>query len=146
MKVLFDTSVLIAAMVVNHPRHAICIPWLERGKSGQIQGLISTHTLAEVYSVLTRLPLKPPIPPELAQRLIKENLQQFEVIPLTSDDYQIVIEMMVNLNLTGGGIYDALIAQAAIKADATILLTLNPKHFIRLGEHIANCVQEPHLF
>ncbi len=82
---------------------------------------------------------------ELAQRLIKENLQQFEVIPLTSDDYKIVIEMMVNLNLTGGGIYDALIAQAAIKADAAILLTLNPKHFIRLGEPIANCVQEPHL-
>jgi hypothetical protein len=53
--------------------------------------------------------------------------------------------MMVNLNLTGGGIYDALIAQAAIKADAAILLTLNPKHFIRLGEPIANCVQEPHL-
>lgn len=50
---------------------------------------------------------------------------------------------MVNLNLTGGSIYDALIAQVALKAGASILLTLNPNHFIRLEEEIANLVQIP---
>ena len=54
-----------------------------------------------------------------------------------------MIAKMVNLNLTGGGIYDALIAQAALKASAGILLTLNPNHFTRLGEEIANLVQIP---
>jgi predicted nucleic acid-binding protein len=48
------------------------------------------------------------------------------------------IAQMVALNLPGGGIFDALIAQAALKANADILLTLNFNHFTRLGEVIAN--------
>lgn len=143
MKVLFDTSVLVAAIVVNHPRHAVCIPWLERATSGVIEGYISTHTLAETYAVLTRLPLSPRIAPELAQRLMAENLRSFKIVPLMSEDYQCAIDTMVNLSLTGGGIYDTLIAQAALKASVNILLTLNPDHFTRLGDEIARRVQTP---
>jgi predicted nucleic acid-binding protein len=73
VKVLFDTSVLVAAMVVNHPRHAVCLPWLEAVKAQHHAGAIATHTLAEVYAVLTRLPLSPRISADLAQRLIVEN-------------------------------------------------------------------------
>ncbi len=143
MRTLFDTSVLVAAFEVSHPRHTVCLPWLQQAQTEQIQGLIATHTLAEVYSVLTRLPVRPRISPEVAQRLITENLERFEVITLTTEDYQIVIAQMVNLNLTGGGIYDALIAQAAVKAEVNTLLTLNPNHFTRLGEDIARLVQVP---
>jgi predicted nucleic acid-binding protein len=50
---------------------------------------------------------------------------------------------MAALNLPGGSIFDALIAQAALKANVDILLTLNPNHFTRLGEAIANLVQVP---
>lgn len=50
---------------------------------------------------------------------------------------------MATLNLPGGGIFDAIIAQAALKADVDILLTLNPNHFTRLGEAIANLVEVP---
>ncbi len=134
---------LVAAFEVSHPRHTVCLPWLQQAQTEQIQGLIATHTLAEVYSVLTRLPVRPRISPEVAQRLITENLERFEVITLTTEDYQIVIAQMVNLNLTGGGIYDALIAQAAVKAEVNTLLTLNPNHFTRLGEDIARLVQVP---
>lgn len=143
MRTLFDTSVLVAAFEVSHPRHTVCLPWLQQSQTEQIQGLIATHTLAEVYAVLTRLPVRPRIFPELAQRLITENLERFEVIPLTTEDYQSVLAQMVNLNLTGGGIYDALIAQAAVKAEVNTLLTLNPNHFTRLGEDIARLVQVP---
>jgi predicted nucleic acid-binding protein len=135
--------VLVAAFEVSHPRHTVCLPWLQQAQTEQIQGLIATHTLAELYSVLTRLPVRPRISPELAQRLISENLERFEVIPLTTEDYQMVLAQMVNLNLTGGGIYDALIAQAAVKAEANTLLTLNPNHFTRLGEDMARLVQVP---
>ncbi len=143
MRTLFDTSVLVAAFEVSHPRHTVCLPWLQQAQTEQIQGLIATHTLAEVYAVLTRLPVRPRIFPELAQRLITENLERFEVIPLTTEDYQMVLAQLVNLNLTGGGIYDALIAQAAVKAEVNTLLTLNPNHFTRLGEDIARLVQVP---
>jgi predicted nucleic acid-binding protein len=50
---------------------------------------------------------------------------------------------MVAFNLPGGGIFDALIAQAALKAEADALLTMNAKHFTRLGEAIAARVQVP---
>lgn len=50
---------------------------------------------------------------------------------------------MTALNLPGGGIFDALITQAALKANVEILLTLNPNHFTRLGKAIANLVQVP---
>ena len=143
MRTLFDTSALVAAFEVSHPRHTVCLPWLQQAQTEQIHGLIATHTLAELYSVLTRLPVRPRISPELAQRLITENLERFEVIPLTTEDYQMVLAQMVNLNLTGGGIYDGLIAQAAVKAEVNTLLTLNPNHFTHLGEDIARLVQVP---
>jgi predicted nucleic acid-binding protein len=132
MKVLFDTSVLVAAFEVSHPRHGVCLPWLQRVQKKEINGYLSTHTFAELYSVLTRLPVKPTISPAVAQRLINENLNLFVAIPLTVDYYQQAIVCMVKLNLPGGGIFDALIAQAALKAEVDILLTLNPSHFTRL--------------
>ncbi|MDF5725257.1 MAG: hypothetical protein PUP91_33365 [Rhizonema sp. PD37] len=63
-------------------------------------------------------------------------------MPLHSDEYLSAIERMAALNLQGG-IFDALIAQAALKANVDILLTLNPNHFTRLGEAIAQLVQVP---
>jgi predicted nucleic acid-binding protein len=143
MKALFDTSVLVAAFEVSHPWHSICLPWLQRAQEKEIDGYLSTHTLAELYSVLTRLPVRPPISTEIAQRLIDENLSLFVAIELTADDYQQAIACMVKLNIPGGGIFDALIAQAALKAEVDILLTLNPNHFTRLGQDVAKLVQVP---
>lgn len=75
--------------------------------------------------------------------MLTENFNNFNPVVLTAEDYQIVITTMVNLNLSGGGIYDALIAQSAMKVEVDILLTLNPKDFMRLGEEIAQLVQVP---
>ncbi len=50
---------------------------------------------------------------------------------------------MVRLNLPGGGIFDALIAQAALKTEADRILTLNPNHFMRLSSEIAQLVEVP---
>jgi predicted nucleic acid-binding protein len=143
MKALFDTSVLVAAFEVSHPRHSVCLPWLQRVQEKKIDGYLSTHTFAELYSVLTRLPVRPPISPAIAQRLIDENLHLFTAIPLAANDYQKAIACMVRLNLPGGGIFDALIAQATLKAEVDVLLTLNPSHFTRLGEDLAKRVQVP---
>ncbi|MBO3460040.1 PIN domain-containing protein [Aetokthonos hydrillicola Thurmond2011] len=143
VKALFDTSVLIAALWTNHPKHSGCTALVKKVKLGNLQGIICTHTLAELYSVLTRLPIKPPVSPKLAQQLINENLAEFEVISLSAQDYESVINKMVTLNLTGGAIYDALIAQIILKTEIDQLLTLNPNHFIRLGEEIAKLVEVP---
>lgn len=143
MKVLFDTSVLIAALIEGHPRHSACFPQLKVTKSGQMQGYISTHSLAEMYSVMTRLPIQPRIAPVQAQAIIADIAQLLTPILLVSEDYLAAIAQMASLNLPGGGIFDALIAQAALKANVDKLLTLNPDHFIRLGGSIAPLVRVP---
>jgi predicted nucleic acid-binding protein len=143
VKVLFDTSVLVPALVTAHPQHSVGWRWLEEARTDQIQGVVSTHTLAELYSVLTRLPYRPTISPKMAQRQIRENLQDFEKVWLDAADYDAAIDRMVGLNLPGGGIFDALIAQAALKANVDILLTLNSKHFVRLGDEVRSIVQVP---
>lgn len=48
---------------------------------------------------------------------------------------------MVTLNLIGGGIYDAVIAQVVFKVEVNCLLTLNPNHFIRLDEEVTKLVE-----
>lgn len=143
MKVLFDTSVIIAASLPKHLSHAPCFVQLQAAKSGQYRGCLSTHSLAELYSVLTWMPSQPRMSPQEVKLLIDKYLQYLQAIPLETADYQVAIAQMTVLNLPGGGIFDALIAQAALKTAADRILTLNPSHFTRLGGAIAQITQVP---
>lgn len=143
MKVLFDTSTLFAALVLTHPQHIVCFTHLQTVQAGENQGYASTHSLAELYSVITRYPTEPRVTPAEAELLITDMLQYLQVVPLTLKNYQAAIAAMVALNLPGGGIFDAVIAQAALQIEANSLLTLNPKHFSRLSPAIAEIVQVP---
>lgn len=143
MNVLFDTSVIVAASLPQHPNHPPCFMQLQAAKTAQIKGYQSTHSLAELYSVLTRMPSQPRISPQDAQRLIENNLQYLETVVLDKVDYQAAIAQMTQLNLVGGGIFDALIAQAALKSAADRLLTLNAKHFTRLSTEVAQIIYVP---
>ena len=67
MRVLLDTSVLVAALVEAHARHAQAFPWLQKTREADFQGLIATHSIAETYAVLTSLPLSPRIAPSAAR-------------------------------------------------------------------------------
>jgi len=130
MKILFDTSVLVAAMVEPHPMHSHAFPWLVRAKSEEIDMAVATHTLAELYAVLTTLPLIPRITPAAARRLIHDNVEiTARVISLSSHDYVSVIKNLSDSGLSGGIIYDALIIKAAQKANVKNILTLNPNDF-----------------
>lgn len=143
MKVLFDTSVIVAATLPQHPSHAPCFIQLQSVQTQQCQGYLSTHSLAEIYSVLTRMPSQPKISPIDAQNILNRHLQYLTIIPLDASDYQSAIAQMVSLQIPGGGIFDALIAQAAIKISADRLATLNPKHFTRLSPTIAQITVLP---
>ena len=74
MKALLDTSVLVAAVVQAHPQHGRALPWLARGRRGEFQLFVASHTLAEMFAVLTTLPVKPRISPSTAWRLVSENV------------------------------------------------------------------------
>ena len=108
-------------------------------------GYISTHSIAELYAVITRLPLPQPLNPQQIHDAIVNNLKTFHPVNLDNADYLEILKNVAQLNITGGGIYDAIIAQAALKADVDNLITLNPKHFTRLGERIAKLIKDPSL-
>ncbi|OKH16021.1 type II toxin-antitoxin system VapC family toxin [[Limnothrix rosea] IAM M-220] len=143
MKVLFDTNIVVASFLKHHSHHKLALPWLEKTKNNEIQGYLSTHSLSEIYSVLTRIPLPTPISSKQAQYLITTNLQQFTFVSLDSPDYFRILGRVAQLNITGGGIFDAIIAEAALKIKADVLLTLNLKHFVRLGDDIQSIARSP---
>ncbi len=74
MKILLDSSVLVPALVPSHPCHELCYPYLKAAKERQTTAYIFTHSLAEVYSVITRLPVKPRPTPTQAQTLLTDLL------------------------------------------------------------------------
>jgi predicted nucleic acid-binding protein len=140
VRVFFDTSVLVAALLEAHPRHTEAAAWLRRAKAGEVEFLITSHSLAELYATLSALPARPRLSPADAWRLVQENVASAaRLIALSPADYAKTIERASEKGLSGGVIYDALIARAAEKADAERLLTLNQADFRRVwpeGESI----------
>ncbi len=133
MKVLFDTSVLVASFVQQHPQHASAVAWLKRATSGEIDFFVSSHTLLELYSVLTRAPFVPRIGPEQAARMIAHNVaNRATVVALTAADTIDLITQLATTGVTGGTTYDAIIVKCAEKAAVDSLLTLNPRDFLKL--------------
>ena len=143
MRLLLDASVLVAALVDTHPAHSRVFAWLSRARSGGAELIVASHTLAELYAVLTAYPVWPRIAPATAQRLISDSvLAMVEVVPLSTADYQRVIGDLGGLGVTGGAIYDALIARAASKGGAEMLVTLNADDFRRVAPEMAELIRE----
>lgn len=133
MKILFDTSVLIAAIVEPHPMHSAAFTWLKRAKLKEFDMLVATHTLAELYAVLTTLPISPKITPGMANHLIHDDIETTaKIVSLSVSDYSSIIKRMADLGLSGGVIYDALIARAAQKHSVDKVLTFNIEDFKRV--------------
>ena len=129
MKVFFDTSVLVPAVVDQLKNHSVALEVLAKHTSGKSDGITSTHALAECYSVLTSLPLPRRVTPAEAQRLIEESIRgRLKVVDLVEADYCAAIEQLARSGLAGGIIYDALHAVAAQKAGCRRLYTYNVDH------------------
>jgi len=139
MRILLDTSVLVAAMVEAHPAHEQGLAWLKRVTDGADKGLVAAHSVAELYAVLTTLPVHPPISPLDARRLIQHNVtEKFEIVFLSDQDYIQVIEHLAALGIIGGATYDALILRAAANANVDLVVTLNAKDFQRVYPDLAD--------
>ena len=54
-----------------------------------------------------------------------------------------MVDGLGDLGVAGGAVYDGLIARAAAKAHADTLVTLNPKHFLRVWPAGAERIQTP---
>jgi predicted nucleic acid-binding protein len=134
MRVCFDTSTLVAALLKQHPHHAIAFPHLKAAQNGTIKAHLTTHALAELFATLTALPLKPRLSPTDVQRLLDSSiLPHFTIIALSGKSYKQAITLTAAQNLASGAIYDALHIVGARAAQCERLLTLNLKHFKALA-------------
>ena len=142
--ILFDTSVIIAAIMESHPKHLVSLLWIQKVKKAKIEETISSHSLIEIYSVLTTFPLSPKISPAVAWKLIRENIiKDFEIITYKRNDYLSILNELVENQVSGGSSYDSLIAYSIEKTKVDKILTLNSRDFIRVKPEAANIIAEP---
>jgi predicted nucleic acid-binding protein len=137
MKVLFDTSALVTAVVDQLPNHTTALACYRRFASPRRTGskaICSTHTLAECYATLTALPLSRRIQPGEAARLIEENfLEHLHAVALTSADYKAALSRVATLGLRSGAVYDALHVRCAERSGCDRIITYNTADFSRLA-------------
>lgn len=141
MREFFDTSVLISALVDRHPHH---VPSFRRfSAADKAHSACSVHSLAEVYSSLTAMPVRPPIPPEQVLLFLEEIRQRLTLVALTPEEYLAAIDGTAALGHTGGRVYDALLLACAVKCKAATIYTWNLKHFHAIAPQIAGSIKNP---
>ena len=141
MTAFFDTSVLVAAFEGSHTHHPESLQRLAACKPED--SVCSLHTLAELYSSLTALPVQPRISPDEALIFIQEVRVRLTAVALNADEYFATIQDAATRGLTSGKIYDALLLACAAKSQADIIYTWNLKHFRAIAPQLTDRIQNP---
>ena len=141
MKEFFDTSVLVAAFWGGHVHHPASLKRFAAAKKEH--SACGIHSLAEVYAVMTALPVKPMIPPEQALLFVEEVRNRLTLVSLSPREYFAVIQSAASRGFTGGRVYDALLLACADKCNAQSLFTWNLRHYQAIAPHLAARIQSP---
>lgn len=110
-----DSSVLIAGADPQHPFFEAAISALVEVRQ---RGVLVAHTLAETFAVLSTS-----VYGHAPERIV-EYLRQFSErapIGIAPEEYSRAIEELARAGVSGGAIYDGLIAVAARNAGATLV-------------------------
>ena len=135
-----DTNCIVALLSPRHDHHERALGEMERRLDDGETLVVAAHTLVETYSVLTRLPAPHRLSPPDCRALIEANFapDTAEVIALSTDGYRRLIHDAPASNLSGGRVYDAVIAACARAGRVNTLLTFNERHFaLFAGEDLA---------
>ncbi len=141
MKWFFDSSVLVPALLPDHVHHARSFAAFAVATPKNAG--CAAHTLAEVYSTLSKYPGKERISSEYAALLIEQLEEKLSLVWLDGDEYRAAIRRMATMGIVGGAVYDWLIAACALKAGTRHLYTWNVRHFDMLGPEIQKVVSLP---
>jgi len=131
---LLDTTCLVAAVCVWHRHHDATRREIERRDAAGEKVVLAAHSLAEAFSVLTRLPKPHRLRPGDALALIEANWGQTRLVALAAHDYRATLRRCRDAGIGGGAVYDALIAACARKARAATLVTWDLDGFERFLE------------
>lgn len=141
MKRFFDTSVLVAAVLEEHEHHQPS--FLALSKANRSSAFCAAHNLAEMYATLTRYPGKQRLSAEQALLSLSVFENRLTIVALEAREYLVAIRRFAAIGITGGTMYDALIAACALRAEVDVLYTWNVGHFMLLGDEVARKVRTP---
>ena len=113
IRVVVDTSVAVSFLVETHDSHAS----VRKSLAGE-RLVLASHSLAETYSVLTRLPGEARLAPADATSLIDANFG--ETVLMHPAEQVAVHRLLARANVVGGAVYDALVAIAAMNNGLTV--------------------------
>ena len=141
MKGFFDTSVLVPVFYGTHIHHQASLAlFIQFDKS---MGCCGAHSLAEVYSTLTRMPGKHRISAEQAMLFVGSIRERLSIVALSGDVYADALQASSTLGIVGGGIYDAMLAHCALKAQAETIYSFNGKHYAQCGPEVVRRLRTP---
>lgn len=109
-----DTSSAIPFLLRSHTAHAA----VRRHSSGRAI-VLTTHSQAETYSVLTRLPADARVAADDAVRLLEANFAP--PLPVPPEELEHLPRVLAERGIAGGAVYDALVGLAARAAAAPLL-------------------------
>jgi len=141
MKGFFDTSVLEPVFYGNHVHHRASLDlFIQFDKS---TGCCGARSLAEVYSTLTRMPGKHRISADQAMLFIGSIRERLSIIALSGDEYADALQASSARGIVGGGIYDAMLAHCAIKAQVEAIYTWNARHYALCAPEVTQRLRTP---
>lgn len=141
MKAFFDTSVLVPVFYGDHVHHQMSLSrFIQFNLS---TGCCGAHSLAEVYSTLTRMPGRHRVRAKEAMLFIGSIRERLSIVALSGEEYATALETAAAAGIAGGGIYDALLVHCAIKARADVIYSWNVRHYRQCGPEISARVRTP---
>jgi predicted nucleic acid-binding protein len=134
MKIGVDSSVIVAGVHANHPRHAAAAQWLVQALTAH-ELMVCHHSVLESYAVLTSLPGELRVTPSEARDLLEATVRANMVVAgFQPESIWTILESFVPITAVGGRSYDAFTACVLHASGTRALATLNPKHFAGLIE------------
>ena len=115
MKIAVDTGVIVASFASWHEHHAIAVPAVARADT------LVAHCLLETYSVLTRLPAPHRMAPKVVADYVRLAFDRHAIVSLPAADHRKLLENCAARGITGGAIYDAIIAASCLRAGVRLL-------------------------
>ena len=109
-----DSSVVIAAFASWNEHHEKAVDAL-----GDVRDLVA-HVELESYSVLTRLPEPFRAEPSVVARYLREDFSGARMVP-GERTRRALLQQLAGLSISGGAVYDAIVALTAADHDLTLL-------------------------
>jgi predicted nucleic acid-binding protein len=113
--IVVDTSVAVAAALPWHEAHGAARSELSRAKPSVI-----AQVAIETYSVLTRLPPPQRVDATVAHGYLRETFELPPIV-LSPKGHEGLLELAATERITGGAVYDAVVAATAHEAGATLV-------------------------